>query len=96
MYQSPLHCALSKWLCRRLWLRVLLPFQGGKVDFKIYAGITPWESYYADGFNVVNTGLKAVKKFYVKETLAIPVSTEIIVNPYTEQVYMVAGIGFWF
>lgn len=77
-------------------MEVAVPFHAGTVDFQAYAGVTPWESYYANGFNVINTGLKAVKTFYVKDKLAIPVSVEMIANPYTEQVYMVAGIGFRF
>jgi hypothetical protein len=78
------------------YMEVAVPFHAGTVDFQAYAGVTPWESYYANGFNVINTGLKAVKTFYVKDKLAIPVSVEMIANPYTEQVYMVAGIGFRF
>lgn len=78
------------------YIEVAAPFHISMVDFRAYVGITPWESYYADGFNVVNTGIKAVKTFYIKDKLAIPVSAEIIANPYTEQVYMVAGVGFHF
>jgi hypothetical protein len=71
------------------------PFRISAVDFKVHLGVTPWEGYYADGFNVVNTGVKASKTFYVGDKLAIPVSTQIIVNPYAEQVCMFAGVGFW-
>jgi len=78
------------------YIEIAAPFRISAVDFKAHVGITPWEGYYADGFNVVNTGIKATKTFYISDKLAIPVSTQIIANPYTEQVYMVAGIGFWF
>jgi len=77
------------------YVEVSAPFRISAVDFKAHLGITPWESYYAKSFNVVNTGVKAEKKFFVGDKLVIPVSAQIIVNPYSEQVYMFAGVGFW-
>ena len=76
------------------YVEVSVPFNISEVDFKAHIGFTPWEGFYADGFNVVNTGIKASKTFYLSK-LAIPVSAQIIANPYSEQVFMFAGVGFW-
>jgi hypothetical protein len=77
------------------YVEVSAPFRVGSIDFKADLGIALWDGFYSNGFNVVNTGVKASKTFYVNEKLAIPVSTQIIVNPYSKQAYILAGVGFW-
>ena len=89
------------------YLEVAAPFRIGEVDFRAHLGVTPWKGFYHKdfnagedmgrnpGFNVVNTGIKAVRTLHVLEKLAIPIFVQIVVNPYKEQAFLFAGVGLW-
>jgi hypothetical protein len=76
------------------YVEVSAPFHIHAIDFKAHVGITPWEGYYSHGFNVVSTGVSATKTFDIDNKLAIAVLMQIIVNPYAEKAYVIAGISF--
>ena len=60
------------------------------LDF--FIGATPFDNSYGDGFNVVNLGMKATKNFIISEKFNLPVYSKIIVNPNTENIYLVFGV----
>jgi hypothetical protein len=60
--------------------------------FDLNFGVTPFEGYYANSFNVVNLGFGINQTVPVSEFLKIPVFGELIVNPYTENIFFVFGL----
>lgn len=60
--------------------------------FDINVGVTPFKGYYANSFNVVNLGFGINQTVPVSEFLKIPVFGELIVNPYTENIFFVFGL----
>ena len=78
------------------------------VELNLFAGAALNGQYYIDfdlgqrvlgfygnkGFAVVNVGLSATKELVIKDKLAIPISTALIVNPNARQVFLVGSIGF--
>ena len=57
-------------------------------------GLTPADGMYSDGFNVVNVSIKGAKSLQLTPTYSLPVFAQAILNPYTEQAYMVFGMSF--
>jgi hypothetical protein len=70
------------------------PFTLGGLDMKAELGITPWESLYSKGFNVVNIGLTASKEIKITDSFSVPAFTKVIVNPNAERTYFVFGVSF--
>lgn len=59
--------------------------------FEFYAGITPFEGYYANSTNLVNIGFSASQTLKVSSTFKLPIFGKVIVNPYTQNLYFVFG-----
>jgi hypothetical protein len=59
-------------------------------------GLTPWETsfYGANGFSVLNVSLKAAKEIKITDSFALPVFGQVVVNPRTEDAFLVIGISF--
>lgn len=62
-----------------------------KMDVDFHMGFTPFEGYYASQPYVVSCGASVTQRISVTPTFTIPVSGKLIVNPYTESVYLVFG-----
>lgn len=80
---------------RRAWssyCELSYPFSLKGVDLSIEAGFTPWESFYADKFSVVNVGLSATKEIRITSDFSLPLFGKLIANPREEQLYFVVGI----
>lgn len=69
------------------------PFNVKGVDLAVEAGFTPWESEYADKFNVVNIGLSATKELNITPGFKPSIFSKLIANPYENQMYFVFGIS---
>ena len=70
------------------------PAKAGSVDLNFALGLTPADGMYSDGFNVVNVSIKGAKSLQLTPTYSLPVFAQAILNPYTEQAYMVFGMSF--
>lgn len=64
------------------------------LDLDFALGFTPWEGMYSTGFNVVNISVKASKDIHITDRYAMPIFTQLVLNPNTERVAAVFGIGF--
>jgi hypothetical protein len=60
----------------------------------IFTGATFNKGYYAERPSIVNVGLTVSKEIKVAENFTIPCKGSFIVNPDTQNVYMVFGITF--
>jgi len=65
-------------------------FKGDKFGFVI--GGTPFKSYYSKEANIVNLGFKYTKEMNFFKDIKTPVYGKMILNPYTENLYLVFGI----
>ncbi len=59
--------------------------------FEFFAGLTPFEGYYASSLNLVNIGFSASQTLKVSSTFKLPIFGKIIANPYTQNLYFVFG-----
>lgn len=59
--------------------------------FEFFAGITPFEGYYANSLNLVNIGFSASQTLKVSTTFKLPIFGKVIANPYTQNLYFVFG-----
>ncbi|MDR2041360.1 MAG: hypothetical protein LBP98_03480 [Tannerella sp.] len=75
------------------YIEASAPFKVGDYGLKLELGVTPWESIYADGFNVVNLGITGSKEIKVTESFTLPAFTKVIFNPAGKQAYFVFGIS---
>lgn len=48
--------------------------------------------YYGDSAGITNIGVTAVKKIIITDKFTLPVTTSFIINPQTENVFLVVGI----
>lgn len=69
-----------------------LPLQGVNLDFAL--GATPWKGAYSNGAAVVNLAIKASKRIAITPTFSLPVFTQVVLNPDSENVYFVFGLSF--
>lgn len=53
-----------------------------------------WHTNFTDDFGIVNLGVSTSKEIVVTDTFSIPVSGSVILNPYSEQLYIVVGFSF--
>jgi uncharacterized protein (TIGR02001 family) len=72
-------------------------FSAGAVDFTIGGGNGQY-SYEKEGksdkFAISNIGVGTSKELKVTDSFSIPISGSVILNPSTEQLYVVVGISF--
>jgi hypothetical protein len=62
------------------------------LDFAM--GFTPWEGVYSSGFNVVNLSIKATKEIKITDSYSLPIFTQVVLNPNTENIFGVFGVSF--
>ncbi len=58
-----------------------------------FAGMTPWEGFYASKAALVNLGVGLNKAITLGEKLRIPAKIEFALNPYTQKAYINAIIS---
>ncbi len=66
------------------------------VDVALAAGFTPFESMYeiGDGFNMVNFSVTGSYEIKFTDSFSLPVFAQAVLNPNTENVYLVVGFSF--
>lgn len=60
--------------------------------FDFFVGATPFKGYYAKSFNIVSLGASINQYISVSDDLTIPIFGKLIVNPYTENIFLVFGL----
>ncbi|MHC1778541.1 MAG: hypothetical protein AB9834_24285 [Lentimicrobium sp.] len=68
-------------------------FHIGKTGYKIFAGFTPFESYYAEKAAFVNTGVSASHTFMIADRFKLPVKAAFVYNPYQHKPFLTFGIN---
>jgi len=64
------------------------------IGFDLFAGATMNKGYYADKPALVNLGISISKELMISESFSIPCKGSFIVNPDTQNVYLVFLISF--
>ena len=66
------------------------------LDWKAAVGFVPYATsfYNTSGFAVTNVSLTATKDFLICKKYHLPVFVGLTVNPDSEKVYMLCGVGF--
>lgn len=64
------------------------------VSLEFALGLTPWSGMYADKFNVVNISVKGSKEIPITDRYALPLFTQLVLNPSTQKVAAVFGLSF--
>lgn len=75
------------------YVSAIYPFSVKEVELEAEVGLTPWEGMYADGFSVVNVGLKASKEIRITDKFLLPVFAQVLANPKAQDVFFVFGIS---
>lgn len=76
------------------YVSVGYPFSIKGVGLEAEIGLTPWEGMYADGFAVVNIGLKASKEIRITDGFSLPLFAQVLANPEAEDIFLVFGLSF--
>lgn len=69
------------------------PFSIKAINMEAEIGVTPWEGMYADGFSVVNIGIKAMKEIRITDRFSLPVFGQVLANPQSQDVFFVFGVS---
>jgi len=75
------------------YIMAAYPFAIKTVDLSASIGMTPWESIYADGAALVHVGLKASKEIKITDNFGLTLSSELIANPKSEDIFFVFGVS---
>lgn len=67
-------------------------FKNNHSQLSVHLGATPFKSYYAKQAAVVNTGLTLSREIHITPSFSIPVKGSFILNPYTQQVFLLAAL----
>jgi hypothetical protein len=62
-------------------------------DYQFFVGLTPYRGYYADSFNIVGVGAGVNQKIKITDSFSLPVFGKLILNPYTENLFVVFGFS---
>ena len=77
------------------YAEIALPFEWADFEWEAAIGIVPFatEYYDVDGFAVTNVSLKAERSVALADKLALPLSVQLIANPYARHLYLVGGLS---
>lgn len=83
------------------YIELSYPFSVKSIDLKAKVGATPWHSPSIlpsenNGFSVCNVALGAQRAIKCSDSFSIPLFTELIFNPATEDIHMVFGVSLKF
>lgn len=82
---------------KRAWssyFEVVAPFRLITCRWEAKAGLVPWLSDYYNtrGFSMTNLSLRATKDIKITDSFSLPLFGQLIANPASQDVYLVAGI----
>lgn len=83
------------------YIELIYPFSVGSIDLKAKVGAAPWFSpafLPSDnkGFSVCNVAVAAQKSIRCSEKFSLPLFSELIFNPATEDIHLVFGVSLYF
>lgn len=83
------------------YIELSYPFAVGSIDMKAKVGAAPWYSpaflpSENRGFSVCNVAIAAQKAIRCSDTFSIPLFSELIFNPATEDIHLVFGLSLKF
>jgi hypothetical protein len=79
---------------KSFYLELSYPLQVTETSsLEAFCGFTPHKGYYADKAAFVNVSLKFTKSVKVTDSFSLPVQVSLINNPYTNDLFIVAGIS---
>ena len=78
------------------YLEINYLFSLDNFQFKASVGATPWASLYQDGngFKLTNIGIDAQANILKISNFKIPMFSQLVFNPYREQLYWIVGVRF--
>ena len=78
-----------------IYLEASVPFSVSDVDLGLTLGMVTSDSgfYGVNGASVVNLGLSASKDLQITDSFALPLNAAYIMNPATDQTYLVFGFS---
>jgi len=76
------------------YLELNYDFNIGDNTVSSFVGITPDKGYYSEQFDVVNAGFTVARDIEITDRFSLPIYGSFIVNPSTENVFMVMGLAF--
>ena len=84
--------------CKRAYssyLELAAPFRLGGLDWTATVGAVPYATTYynANGFCVINVGLRATKDLVINEKYHLPVFVDLTANPRDEMMYLICGLS---
>lgn len=65
----------------------------GENEFSAFIGVTPFEGYYSDKFNVVNMGISLSREIEITNKIRIPVNGSLILDPSKKNIFLVFGVS---
>lgn len=68
-------------------------FKIAEKEFRLFAGFTPFNGYYAENFSFINLGATFTDSYFIGTNLEIPVKLSFITNPYTNKSWLVVAVG---
>jgi len=76
------------------YFEIVAPFQLVTCDWEAEAGLVPWASdYYAtSGFSVTNLSIRATKGIKITNSFSLPLFVQIVANPASRDLHLVAGL----
>lgn len=78
------------------YIELKYPFAVLGIDAEPFAGLTPFNGFYAEKFAVINSGVALCKEFKLSSRLSIPLILTYTYNPYEDKHFLTFGTGFLF
>lgn len=66
----------------------------GNTPLNVFAGVTPWKSFYAPEFALVNVGLSTSRELKFNENFSLPLGGGLYFNPQSQKAYLVFTLTF--
>ncbi|MBA4410050.1 MAG: hypothetical protein C0397_11575 [Odoribacter sp.] len=78
------------------YLEFKYPFTILIIEAEPFVGLTPFQSFYADRFAVINAGISFSKELDLKLPFIVPLCLSFISNPNTQKNFIVFAVGIAF
>ena len=77
------------------YIQVGYPVTAGETSLSFFAGFTPASSawYATTKAGLINLGVAATKNVVITDKFSLPVHVDYILNPYSKQSFLIAGIS---
>lgn len=69
------------------------PFEFAGTEVEVSAGMTPWDSYYAPGLNMIHAGVTFIDHMETGEGSWVPLKFSLFANPAKSEAWVIFSIG---